>query len=59
MDVNNEILKNLLSKSDEAFQALMDNPSSIELNQAYEDAKLALDSYLVEMRRSLEKRYRM
>lgn len=59
MDVNNETLKRLLHKTDEAFQALMENPASNELNQAYEDAKAALDSYLADMKSTLEKRYKM
>lgn len=58
MDDNNPQLEMLLNNTDQAFQRLLQNPDSMELNDAYEDAKNALDGYLIDLRNSLKKRYK-
>ena len=58
MDGNNPQLEMLLNNTDVAFQRLLQDPESMELNNAYEDAKNALDGYLLELRNSLKKRYK-
>ncbi|GGF73431.1 hypothetical protein [Alteromonas lipolytica] len=57
MDVNNQLLKELLHKTDTAFQALMDEPGSSELQSAYDEAKLELDRYVVKFREQLQYRH--
>ncbi|MCW8107492.1 hypothetical protein OPS25_03110 [Alteromonas ponticola] len=56
MDVQNEHLKSLLDRTDLAFKALMQEPSSIERNSNYEDAKRELDSFVARLRSILAKR---
>ena len=56
MDVSNEHLKSLLEKTDEAFQALLKEPDSDELNDAYEAARVDLNSYISSMRHNLAQR---
>ncbi|GGW92981.1 hypothetical protein [Alteromonas halophila] len=56
MDVSNQHLKELLEKTDNAFKALMQAPDSTELNQAYDRAKLDLDSYVSSLRHTLNQR---
>ena len=58
MDVSNEHLKALLEKTDLAFQALLREPDSEELNSAYEDAKTELDNYISSVRQRLSQRNR-
>lgn len=58
MDVSNEHLKALLEKTDLAFQALLREPDSEELNLAYEDAKTELDNYISSVRQRLSQRNR-
>ena len=58
MDVSNEHLKALLEKTDLAFQALLREPDSEELNIAYEDAKAELDNYISSVRQRLSQRNR-
>ncbi|MBU3021427.1 hypothetical protein [Aestuariibacter sp. A3R04] len=58
MDVSNEHLKALLEKTDLAFQALLREPDSEELNLAYEEAKAELDSYISSVRQRLSQRNR-
>lgn len=58
MDVENKKLEVLLDQTDQAFKRLLDDPSSGELNHAYENAKSALDDYLLNMRELFEKRYK-
>lgn len=50
MDVNNTHLKRLIDKTDDAFKRLMREPSSHDLNDAYEEAKDELNRYLVSVR---------
>lgn len=56
MEDSNLHLKMLLSNTDMAFKALMREPGSEALNNAYEKAKEELDDYMVSLRHSLEKR---
>ncbi|QPG06207.1 hypothetical protein IT774_03060 [Salinimonas marina] len=56
MDVSNERLKHLLARTDEAFQALLKEPDSIALNEAYETAKAELDEYISSLREALSKK---
>ncbi len=58
MDGENPQLEALLNNTDLAFQRLLRDPNSSELNDAYENAKSALDGYLVDLRDSLKKRYK-
>lgn len=57
MDVNNQLLKELLHKTDIAFRALMDEPGSAELQSAYDEAKMELDRYVVKFREKLQFRH--
>lgn len=56
MDVNQQHLKSLLDQTDSAFEQYKHHPASKEYAQAYEDAKSALDEYMLEIRLSLQKR---
>ena len=58
MDVNNAHLKQLIDNTDDAFKRLMREPSSHDLNDAYEEAKEALDRYLVSVRESTQSKSR-
>lgn len=58
MDVSNEHLKSLLEKTDQAFQALLKEPNSDELNDAYEAARAELSTYISSMRHNLSQRQR-
>lgn len=53
MDVSNDHLKYLFERTDVAFKALLREPDSAELNQAYESAKNELDSYIAVVRHSM------
>ncbi len=46
MDVNNAHLKHLLDQADAAFKALMQEPNSSRLSNAYEYARKQLNDYL-------------
>lgn len=46
MDVNNAHLRALIDRTDEAFKQLLKEPSSNDLNSAYESAKIELDQYI-------------
>ncbi|GEA12546.1 hypothetical protein [Alteromonas sp. KUL49] len=59
MENSNIHLKSLLLKTDIAFKALMQEPSSVELNEAYEQAKTELDTYMVSLRNSLTQRQKL
>ena len=50
MEDSNQHLKTLLQNTDNAFKALMREPDSIALNQAYDDAKAELDTYMVSLK---------
>lgn len=53
MDVNNEKLKVLFERVDDAFKALMRDPNSRPLHEEYELAKHELNSCLSSMRKDL------
>ncbi len=57
MDLSNAHLKSLLEKTDVAFQALMQDPASPELNRAYDEAKVDLDTYVTSLRATLNQRH--
>lgn len=56
MDIKNQLLKELLHKTDIAFRALMDEPASSERQSAYDEAKMELDRYVVKFREQLQYR---
>lgn len=56
MDVNNQLLKELLHKTDIAFRALMDEPGCSERQSAYDETKMELDRYVVKFREQLQYR---
>ncbi|HBY39919.1 MAG TPA: hypothetical protein DEH24_10905 [Alteromonas sp.] len=58
MDVNNQLLKELLHKTDIAFEALRADPASEELQMAYDEAKQALDNYVTSAKEHLMFRQR-
>ena len=58
MDVSNEHLKSLIERTDQAFQALLKEPDSSELSEAYEAARVELDSYVSSVRHNLSHRQR-
>ncbi|WP_334064633.1 hypothetical protein [Alteromonas genovensis] len=53
MDDSNQHLKELLKQTDIAFKALMREPNSLSLNQQYEEAKIALDTYTTSLKQTL------
>ena len=59
MDDSNQHLKDLLSQTDLAFKALMRQPSSSELTNAYDNAKAELDAYMKSLRNTLSQRKRL
>ncbi|CAD5261350.1 conserved hypothetical protein [Alteromonas sp. 38] len=56
MDDSNQHLKDLLSQTDLAFKALMRQPGSSELSNAYDNAKAELDAYMKSLRNTLSQR---
>ena len=56
MDVNQKRLKSLLAQTDSAFEQYKQHPASEDYAQAYEEAKSALDHYMIEMRLSLQQK---
>jgi hypothetical protein len=54
MDVNQQRLKSLLDQTDSAFEEYKQHPASEDYAQAYEEAKSALDHYMLEIRLSLQ-----
>ena len=56
MDVNQQHLKYLTDKTNSAFEQYKLHPASEDHAQAYEDAKFALDQYMLEIRLSLQKK---
>ncbi|WP_420933780.1 hypothetical protein ACOJR9_15280 [Alteromonas sp. A081] len=53
MDDSNQHVKELLKQTDIAFKALMREPNSLLLNQQYEEAKIALDTYISSLKQTL------
>ncbi|MEP1448167.1 MAG: hypothetical protein ABJK37_18835 [Paraglaciecola sp.] len=58
MDVNQQRLKSLLDQTDSAFEEYKQHPSSEDYAQAYEEAKTALDHYMLEIRLSMQQKGR-
>ena len=56
MDDSNQHLQYLILQTDIAFKALLEEPSSVELNQAYDSAKYALDDYVAALKNALHQR---
>ncbi|WP_269518880.1 hypothetical protein [Alteromonas sp. BMJM2] len=56
MDDSNQHLKELLKQTDIAFKALMREPNSLPLNQQYEEAKVALDTYTSSLKQTLSEK---
>jgi hypothetical protein len=52
MDVNHKHLKSLVDQTDCAFEQYKQHPASEDYAQAYEEAKSALDHYMLEIRLS-------
>ncbi len=59
MEINNQRLKELLHKTDIAFQALKEAPGSLELQTAYDQSKQELDFYVGKVRNQLQDRQRV
>lgn len=53
MDVNHKRLKYLADQTNAAFEEYKQYPASESYAQAYEDAKSALDHYMLEIRQSM------
>ncbi|MBU3002261.1 hypothetical protein [Paraglaciecola arctica] len=58
MDVNQQRLKSLLDQTDSAFEEYKQHPASEDYAQAYEEAKTALDHYMLEIRLSMQQKGR-
>ena len=56
MDVNQQKLRLLAAKTDEAFELYKQNPASEDYARIYENAKIALDHYMVDMRTTIQRR---
>ena len=56
MDVNQQRLRSLLDQTDSAFEEYKQHPASEDYAQAYEEAKCALDHYMVEIRLSMQQK---
>jgi hypothetical protein len=56
MDVNHKRLKYLAAQTDVAFEQYKQHPASEKYAQAYEEAKFALDHYMLEIRMSMQKK---
>lgn len=54
MDINQQRLKSLIDQTDSAFEEYTQHPASEGYAQAYEEAKTALDHYMIEFRLSLQ-----
>jgi hypothetical protein len=56
MDINQKRLKSLADQTDSAFEEYKQHPASEDYAQAYEEAKSALDHYILEIRLSLQQK---
>ncbi|GAC20614.1 hypothetical protein [Paraglaciecola arctica] len=56
MDVNQKRLKSLADQTDSAFELYKQHPASEDYAQAYEEAKSALDEYMVKIRLSMQQK---
>lgn len=58
MDVNHKRLKSLADQTHSAFEQYKQHPASQDCAQAYEEAKSALDHYMIEIRLSMQEKGR-
>lgn len=58
MDVNHKRLKSLADQTHSAFEQYKQHPASQDYAQAYEEAKSALDHYMIEIRLSMQEKGR-
>jgi len=56
MDINQKRLKYLVNQTDTAFEQYKQHPASEDYAQAYEEAKSALDHYMLEIRLSMHQK---
>jgi|TARA_R110000868_G_scaffold214691_5_gene464804 hypothetical protein len=56
MDINQKRLKYLVNQTDTAFEQYKQHPASEDYAQAYEEAKSALDHYMLEIRLSMQQK---
>jgi hypothetical protein len=56
MDINQKRLKYLVNQTDTAFEQYKQHPASEDYAQAYEEAKSALDDYMLEIRLSMQQK---
>lgn len=56
MDVNQQRLKSLLDQTNSAFEEYKQHPASDDYARAYEEAKSALDLYMLEIRLSMQQK---
>jgi hypothetical protein len=56
MDVNQQRLKSLLDQTDSAFEEYKQHPASEDYALAYEEAKSAVDHYMLEIRLSMQQK---
>ena len=54
MDVNNALLRDLIDRTDVAFQSLLKNPNSHDLQDAYDAAKQNLNRYIASVKNGNE-----
>lgn len=59
MDFNQNKLKELIGRADDAFEAYKNDTASTEYARDYETAKKELDLYLVEVRTTLSQSNKM
>jgi len=56
MDINHKRLKSLVDETDSTFEQYKQYPASEDYAQAYEEAKSALDHYMIEIRQSMQQK---
>lgn len=56
MDINQKRLKDLINQTDSAFEKYKQHPTSEDYAQAYEEAKSALDHYMLEIRLTMQQK---
>jgi hypothetical protein len=56
MDINQKRLKSLVNQTDSAFEQYKQHPASEDYALAYEEAKSALDHYMIEIRLTMQQK---
>jgi hypothetical protein len=56
MDINQKRLKSLVAQTDLTFEQFKRHPASEDYAHAYEEAKSALDHYMLELRLSMQQK---